>query len=395
MPNFVAVDDDGNEDIQCCVCLQPWDEPTELEPCKHIFCTACIRTLVTCPDCRAPIVKRQTPNRILRNMALAVRVKCDVCSWEGSREMSQTHACASALLETLASTSSSGGTTGPRPIIHRGLDEEVAPAAQQALQPQVAQAPAPLAPAMVAAPAPPPPGPAYSVPRPGDVQRESRPWETYQLSRDEYDVIVATFLMYDNTPNAQQLAQLTRWLHHAFNDRDVDEFVWSLTTSVNTRGATSSNGPVDMYCKWLSQRRRDPAVLYNTSHAAYRAILTRFRSYDVRTEGKLSNEACLQLLLDEKLAADPQAADELLEKMETDGGRRARRDFIEFDDLMNLFFVGYDDESRQRQAAVVAATTPSVARRPPRTQARQTGGATPLQAGRPSAKQNTPCCSVA
>jgi hypothetical protein len=88
---FSAVDPESVKDIECNICLEPWDDPVELEPCRHIYCRRCTESLRTCPDCRATISNRTQPNRILINQANAAVVRCEACRWQGTREASRSH----------------------------------------------------------------------------------------------------------------------------------------------------------------------------------------------------------------------------------------------------------------------------------------------------------------
>src|SRR3989338_8480637 len=92
MPNFSLAGNDGH-DFMCNICLEPWMEPSELVPCGHVFCSRCVKKLknMKCPTCRTGFKSTQPPNRILVNQAKAVIVKCDSCSWVGSRELSVNH----------------------------------------------------------------------------------------------------------------------------------------------------------------------------------------------------------------------------------------------------------------------------------------------------------------
>ena len=82
-----------SKDLECAICLEPWKDPVELQPCKHVFCRECVQRLDKCPDCRQGINSLAPPNRILVNMASEVQVQCKRCSWKGSRAASSTHRC--------------------------------------------------------------------------------------------------------------------------------------------------------------------------------------------------------------------------------------------------------------------------------------------------------------
>jgi hypothetical protein len=93
MPTFTVVGE-FEEDLRCVICLDPWTDPVELLPCRHVFCRGCLPPaagLRQCPTCRGAIKTLAEPNRILRNLADEVRVKCDECAWEGARSSRASH----------------------------------------------------------------------------------------------------------------------------------------------------------------------------------------------------------------------------------------------------------------------------------------------------------------
>ena len=65
MPHFTAANAEECKDIECAVCLEPWDRPVELQPCGHVFCGGCAERLDKCPDCRGRIQGKKMPNRTL------------------------------------------------------------------------------------------------------------------------------------------------------------------------------------------------------------------------------------------------------------------------------------------------------------------------------------------
>lgn len=70
----------------CAICLSLWTDPTEIDPCEHIFCRGCVGKVAKCPSCREPIKGLKKPNRILLNLLAATQGKCDSCEWLGSKE---------------------------------------------------------------------------------------------------------------------------------------------------------------------------------------------------------------------------------------------------------------------------------------------------------------------
>jgi hypothetical protein len=72
-------------DVECVICLNPWTSPTELQPCGHVYCAACVDMVPVCPSCRGPIVSRKDTNRVLRNIVHSLPGKCVRCGWRGVR----------------------------------------------------------------------------------------------------------------------------------------------------------------------------------------------------------------------------------------------------------------------------------------------------------------------
>jgi hypothetical protein len=86
---------DGDHELTCAVCLDPWTDPVELRPCTHIFCKKCLWRQKKCPVCRSAITSQQKPHRIMLNMVEGLRVRCTECKWEGLRGSAPAHPCTS------------------------------------------------------------------------------------------------------------------------------------------------------------------------------------------------------------------------------------------------------------------------------------------------------------
>eukprot|EP00796_Vickermania_ingenoplastis_P011302 gene11302-7834_t len=86
---------DFPEELECAVCLDSWKQPRELLPCGHIYCAGCLPSLLQheCAVCREKIEGSRVPHRTLINMAMNLKVECQLCGWTGKREMSLKHTC--------------------------------------------------------------------------------------------------------------------------------------------------------------------------------------------------------------------------------------------------------------------------------------------------------------
>ena len=82
-------------DVECAVCLQPWWDPCELQPCAHLFCRQCLVTWnkPTCPQCRSGIEGYKAPHRALLSIVHSLPVRCSRCEWNGPRELLARHEC--------------------------------------------------------------------------------------------------------------------------------------------------------------------------------------------------------------------------------------------------------------------------------------------------------------
>ena len=94
MPTFsLAQAGTNSDDFMCNICMEPWMEPLELVHCGHIFCGRCVAKLKNkkCPTCRTTFKSTAQPNRIMVNQAKEIIVRCDNCTWVGSRALSVNH----------------------------------------------------------------------------------------------------------------------------------------------------------------------------------------------------------------------------------------------------------------------------------------------------------------
>eukprot|EP00672_Neobodo_designis_P028897 CAMPEP_0174835500 /NCGR_PEP_ID=MMETSP1114-20130205/5436_1 /TAXON_ID=312471 /ORGANISM="Neobodo designis, Strain CCAP 1951/1" /LENGTH=417 /DNA_ID=CAMNT_0016069449 /DNA_START=35 /DNA_END=1288 /DNA_ORIENTATION=+ len=277
-PTFTSASPEDCKEIECAVCLEPWDGPVELAPCGHVFCAACAQPLQRCPDCRQQIRARKDPNRILCNLANAAQMRCEACQWVGSREASRGHRCA------------------PTPS---------------------------------RSPQPPPPGPsAYHQPPPPQQQQRhwqapppqaasaDAPWRRFGLGQDEYDHIFAVFMTFDTDGSGEldraELKTLCRWLNYAHSDADVDAMFRAMDTDGS--GALS----MDEFCGWISTHRPDPQALYGLDPVSYNQVLFQFHTYDRDQNGALDEDEFVGLALRQGYSSDANAARALFRAVDTD-----------------------------------------------------------------------------
>jgi Ca2+-binding EF-hand superfamily protein len=287
MPHFTSVSADECKDIECAVCLEPWDMPIELDPCRHVFCRACAQPLDKCPDCRAKIKGRKDPNRILANLANAAQMRCETCRWTGSREASRSHQCQS---------SGAPAPPPPQPAIHHQHQ-------QQQHQPRVYPAPAPQpyhAPPVSAAP----------------PSHDAQPWRAYGLDQDEYDHIFAVFMTFDTDGSGEldrsELKTLCRWLNYAHSDADVEAMFRAM--DADGSGALSMHE----FCSWISTHRPDPQSLYGLTPLEYNQVLFQFHTFDHDQNGALDLEEFVGLALRQGYARDANGARSLFQMVDTD-----------------------------------------------------------------------------
>jgi Ca2+-binding EF-hand superfamily protein len=286
--HFSAVDPESVKDIECNICLEPWDDPVELEPCRHVYCRRCTESLRTCPDCRATISNRKQPNRILINLANAAVVRCETCRWQGTREVSHGHRCGT-------SASSSAAVAAPA---QRQQQQTPAPSAPRPQQP------APQANAWTPQPAPRPP------------VAHSAPWTLYGLDQEEYDHIMAVFMTFDTDGSGEldrrEVTTLCRWLNFAHNDADVDR----MFRDMDSDGSGSLN--MDEFCRWLSTHRPDPQALYGLHPRHYNEVLFQFHTFDRNQDGSLDENEFVGLALRQGYCREEAEARNLFRMIDTD-----------------------------------------------------------------------------
>uniref|UniRef100_A0A7S4IGK0 RING-type domain-containing protein n=1 Tax=Vannella robusta TaxID=1487602 RepID=A0A7S4IGK0_9EUKA len=95
---FEFVDEnDIDEDLQCPVCLEPFEDGVthNTDPCRNCFCKACILPLDDCPLCRAPVNEEDlTPiPRLVYNAINKLKVKCNQCDAITRRGDFSDHKC--------------------------------------------------------------------------------------------------------------------------------------------------------------------------------------------------------------------------------------------------------------------------------------------------------------
>lgn len=119
-----------SSDLECAICLLPWEEAVEARPCGHIFCSTCLRQCngtgtgkpssgsTTCPTCRSVVASLQPPHRVLGQMVGSLTGKCLGCKggWTGTYEafrISHSAACPRDVKKAVPMASSS--TPQPSP----------------------------------------------------------------------------------------------------------------------------------------------------------------------------------------------------------------------------------------------------------------------------------------
>lgn len=71
-----------NLELICCICTCILEDPVE-SPCRHVFCSACIKTWLSnqksCPHCRAPVHKKDLKSVVplLKNIISKQKIYCD------------------------------------------------------------------------------------------------------------------------------------------------------------------------------------------------------------------------------------------------------------------------------------------------------------------------------
>lgn len=95
---FEFVDDDIDDDLLCCVCLEPFDNGVthNISECRNCFCKACIYNLSSCPLCRSTLNHKDDLAlipRLIQNTIDQLNVKCLQCSSQMKKEDFNNHKC--------------------------------------------------------------------------------------------------------------------------------------------------------------------------------------------------------------------------------------------------------------------------------------------------------------
>lgn len=119
-----------SEELICCICLDPFDQPMELRPCSHLVCKNHL-PLTRCPLCRDAVRIYYPPNRVVTNLAAAASVRCKLCDWVGTRLTRASHACPCLEGAPVAMTGVSPAvelSTPPRRVVVAGRRPVASPA---------------------------------------------------------------------------------------------------------------------------------------------------------------------------------------------------------------------------------------------------------------------------
>ena len=326
MPTFTAVDEEQLQDLMCVVCLYPWTDPVELQPCRHIFCRGCAN-LTRCHMCRGAVASTTAPNRILVNMAKDARMKCSDCGWIGGNAERPRHTCGA-----------SGPGTAPRtPSPARVVPAPSANPPVVGLHQANSNNRVAAASATVAA--------ASQQPR----LSPDGPWTKYGLDQEEYDHIFCVLLNFDTDDSGLldkgELSTLCRFLNFANAAADIDRMFREMNTG--GRGVT-----LDNFCQWLSQHRPDPQALYGMTPVEYHNALFQFHEYDRDNSGQLDINEFRQLAIRMGYARHPAEADNLFRTVDANGSGS-----IDLHEL--LTYVAQHNRARHQQPQQQSATTRS------------------------------------
>ncbi|RNF07239.1 EF hand [Trypanosoma rangeli] len=81
------------EALTCQVCLDSFQNPTQVFICGHIFCESCIRGATNCPTCRGHVEYTKPGPYSVAQGVLVLPVMCGSCGWQGTRQQSLAHRC--------------------------------------------------------------------------------------------------------------------------------------------------------------------------------------------------------------------------------------------------------------------------------------------------------------
>ena len=94
---FEYIDESIDEDLLCCICLEPFENGVShsLELCRNCFCKNCLSKVSRCPLCRETLNKKDITliPRLVQNSINSLKVKCKSCDEITSRKEFDTHIC--------------------------------------------------------------------------------------------------------------------------------------------------------------------------------------------------------------------------------------------------------------------------------------------------------------
>ncbi len=263
--------DCAQSDLECSVCLCLWSDPTELRPCGHIFCGRCAERLTLCPECRAAVLSRCPPNRIIVGMVRAATGSCSRCSWTGVRQAFELHECF--------------------PWTPRGASLASSPAAgAQATQcaEQLTRDPAILGAAEYGLPA-------------KDVEDAMRWWPSFRR-READDGCPSSSNETDGSLDRNRVADFCRFMNIPCCS--------SSSSSLEVVLGLAGSEPLTLHAVLvlMSVHRRDPVKEYGMTHDSYTSLMNVLRELDVTRKGLLE-EAQVRLAA-ERFLRRAVAADE-------------------------------------------------------------------------------------
>jgi hypothetical protein len=89
---FDYVEENSDEDLQCCVCIGPAFRPVQHNDCGQLFCAACVRGLQSCPICRGSSFRvEDVVLKAVLNKLNALVVTCPDCGAARARANLEDH----------------------------------------------------------------------------------------------------------------------------------------------------------------------------------------------------------------------------------------------------------------------------------------------------------------
>lgn len=282
-----------SEELVCPLCLDTWKSPQEVQPCGHIFCDECFpKNASTCPICRGNVEGLKAPHRTLVALALAVKVRCERCGWEGSRESSLHHKC------------------DKKSIAARPTASTIKPPAPSN---EPAHSPAPYD-----------FGEGHSlyemltsINGGSDEFGPAQPWARYGMTEEEYLQAVSLFDFFTEGQSEElqrpQVTRLMRWLNYAHTPQEIA----AIFADMDTDG----DGTLDKeeYLTWLSRHKPDPQSLYGLNQVEYNQVMMLFHMFDIDQDGWLHKADICDLLLNTKKVKTVQEAEQCYREMDRDG----------------------------------------------------------------------------